>query len=607
MELTNSDAYKNKVLIIGLTVLFLIYLCRLFYMQVLDSTYIERAKGNAFREKVIHPSRGYIYDRNGEPLVCDQAIYDLMVTPKDVIDLDTFSLCRTLGISIEEARARFTEARKYSTYRASIFEKQLSPAMYGRISGELHRFRGFYTVRRTIRSYPHPIAAHVLGYVGEVNDRTIEENSYYKPGDYIGVSGIEKAYEEELRGVKGMEIVLVDVHNREQGRYKDGKYDVAAVAGTPLWTAIDYELQEFAEYLMQNKRGSIVAIEPKTGEILCYVSSPGYDPNLLVGRERSKNYVKLLSDSINKPLFNRPIMAMYPPGSTFKIANALIGQQEGVLTPGTSFPCYAGFAYAGRKLGCHNHASPLNLKQSIQHSCNAYYCYAFKAILENRKKYKTTADAYDHWVEYLHKMGFGRKLDVDLPNELKGIVKTREYYDKVFGKGHWSPYTIISLSIGQGELGATMLQMANLTATVANRGYYYLPHVVKSVGSKDAGNDRYKQKYYIGIDQRHFDAVIEGMKDVVTAGTGRRAQVPGITVAGKTGTAQNPHGRDHSVFVSFAPVENPQIAIAILVENGGWGASYGAPIAGLLTEKYIKREITNTALAESIAASNLLK
>ena len=596
---------QNVIILIFLIVGFL-FTIRLFYIQVIDDSWEISSNKNALRNKIQYPSRGLIYDRTGKLMVYNEATYDLMVVPNQITHLDTVELANLLDLTIEDVRKRLIKARTYSLFASSIFEKQITKETYGYIEEKLYKFPGFYVQPRTLRYYPLPIAAHTLGYIGEVNDKILSKNPYYSIGDYIGISGIEKSYEEVLRGRKGVRVMMVDVHNREKGSFRNGEFDTIPIPGQSIWSTIDMKLQEYGEKLMQNKKGSIVAIEPSTGEILCIVSSPSYDPNLMVGHARSKNYLKLLKDSINKPLFNRALMALYPPGSTFKIANALIGLQEGVLTPETRFSCEAGFIYGNLKVGCHHHASPLNLQQSIQHSCNAYYCKAFRAIIDNRKKYKNTRDAYNKWRNYLIKMGFGTTFDTDLPYELKGFIPTAEYYDRYHGKNRWKSLSIISLGIGQGELGITPLQLANFTAMIANRGFFYKPHIVRAIGKQDSLNKKYSQPNYVGINPEYFIPVIQGMENVVLAGTATKARISDITTAGKTGTAQNPHGKDHALFIGFAPIEKPQIAIAVVVENAGFGGVWAAPIASLMIEYYFNRKITRLDMENSLKTLNLI-
>lgn len=584
-----------------------VFLMRLFYLQIIDDSSVFYANRNALRYVIQHPARGIIYDRNGKLMTYNEATYDLMVVPNQVKQLDTLDLCKILGLTIEDVRARLEKANSYSRFSSSIFEKQISNDVYGYLEEKMYKFQGFYVQSRTLRKYPTPAAAHTLGYIGEVNDAVIAKNPYYNPGDYIGVSGIEKSYEEFLRGRKGVRVTMVDVHNREKGSFQNGIYDTVAQAGSSLWSSIDIELQAYGEKLMKGKKGSIVAIEPSTGEILTIVSSPSYDPNLLVGRVRAENYIKLLRDTLNNPLFNRALMAMYPPGSTFKIVNALIGEQEGVLKPSTQYSCEQGFHVGSLTVKCHRHPSPLNLSQSIQNSCNAYYCKAFRAIIDNPRKYRNTKEGYNAWRQHVLKMGFGRKFNSDLPYELKGILPTAAYYDKTRGKNAWKALSIISLAIGQGELGTTPLQMANLAAIIANRGYYYTPHIVKAIGTEKNKNLRFSTPNQTGIETQYFDPIIRGMTDAVLKGTATAAKQSEFSIAGKTGTAQNPHGEDHSIFICFAPVQNPKIAMCVIVENGGFGGVIAAPLASLMIEYYLTRKVTKPELEQKITNINLIR
>ena len=589
-------------LIIGVTVVFLL---RLFQLQVLDSSYKQKAIENAVRRITEHPARGLVYDRNDSLLVYNDAAYDLMVVPSEMRGFDTTDLCYILDISMEELMKRIEKARKYSRMKPSLIAQQISKSNYGYLQEKMYKFPGFFVQNRTLRHYPKPIAAHILGYVGEVDQKVLEADDYYQLGDYIGISGIEKAYEQELRGTKGKRVVLVDVHNREMGSYKDGEEDEIAIQGLSLWSTLDMQLQEYGEKLMANKRGSIVAIEPATGEILCIVSIPSYDPNLLVGSSRSKNYSALLLDSVRVPLFNRALQASYPPGSTFKLANGLIALQDEAITPKTVYSCGGGYNMGSHTVKCHPHAGGPDLIYAIQTSCNAYFCRAFFNTLNNRKKYKTIQEAYQAWKDHINALGFGVKFDSDLPYELKGIIPSVAYFDKLHRKT-WNPNSVISMAIGQGEAAVTPLQMANFVAIVANRGYYYKPHVIKAIGSKDVINDRFTEKIDCGFDKRHFDAIIEGMEQVMLGGTGRSVQIPGIKMLGKTGTAQNPHGKDHSVFVCVAPKEEPKIAVFCLVENGGFGATVAAPIASLITEFYLNREVKRLDLEKRIMEMKFL-
>jgi len=589
-------------LIIGVT---LVFLLRLFQLQVLDSSYKKKAIENAVRRITEHPARGLVYDRNDSLLVYNDAAYDLMVVPSEMRGFDTTDLCYILDISMEELMKRIEKARKYSRMKPSLIAQQISKSNYGYLQEKMYKFPGFFVQNRTLRHYPKPIAAHILGYVGEVDQKVLEADDYYQLGDYIGISGIEKAYEQELRGTKGKRVVLVDVHNREMGSYKDGEEDEIAIQGLSLWSTLDMQLQEYGEKLMANKRGSIVAIEPATGEILCIVSIPSYDPNLLVGSSRSKNYSALLLDSVRVPLFNRALQASYPPGSTFKLANGLIALQDEAITPKTVYSCGGGYNMGSHTVKCHPHAGGPDLIYAIQTSCNAYFCRAFFNTLNNRKKYKTIQEAYQAWKDHINALGFGVKFDSDLPYELKGIIPSVAYFDKLHRKT-WNPNSVISMAIGQGEAAVTPLQMANFVAIIANRGYYYKPHVIKAIGSKDVINDRFTEKIDCGFDKRHFDAIIEGMEQVMLGGTGRSVQIPGIKMLGKTGTAQNPHGKDHSVFVCVAPKEEPKIAVFCLVENGGFGATVAAPIASLITEFYLNREVKRLDLEKRIMEMKFL-
>jgi penicillin-binding protein 2 len=598
-----KDAFINrKYVIMALIVLAsLTLIIRLFIIQVVKNTYRLSADNNVLRYITQYPARGLIYDRNGKMIVFNQAAYDLMVIPSQTSkQFDTTGFCNLLGITNSLFRDRMKAAVSYSRRAPSVFLKQVSNETYAGLQEKMFMYPGFYVQPRTLRKYSQPVAAHILGYVSEVDDGVIKKEPYYKPGDYIGKSGIEEAYENELRGKRGVKIFLVDVFSRVKGSYADGRMDTLAVQGSDITSSIDLGLQEYGELLMKNKRGSIVAIEPKTGEVLALVSSPNYDPGLLVGRIRSENYAKLLSDTTMQPLFNRALMASYPPGSTFKPINGLIGLQEGVISPQTLFGCNNGYLF----VACHSHSSPLDLEGAIQNSCNSYFCQTFRRVLEN-PKYNTITDAYVKWKEYLTEFGFGNKLGTDFVNELPGFIPSPAYYDKYYGKNRWKALTIISMGIGQGEVGTTPLQLANMTAAIANRGYFYTPHIVKSVGADHSIDKRFITRHRIDIDSANFEKIVLGMEASVTGGTSAVAALKDIIVCGKTGTAQNPHGKDHSVFIAFAPKDDPKIAIAVLVENAGYGATYAAPVASLLIEKYIKGEITNKALEKRILELNL--
>ncbi|MBN1197865.1 MAG: penicillin-binding protein 2, partial [Bacteroidales bacterium] len=575
-------------------------------IQVMAEKYILSANNNVLRYITQYPVRGLIYDRNGKLLVFNEAAYDMMVIPREVKAMDTAEFCRLLDITIGEFRERLKKARRYSSYKPSVFESQINSENFGALQEKMFLFHGFFVQPRTLRSYPFHTAAHMLGYIGEANQAIINKNPYYKPGDYIGISGIEKSYEEELRGRKGMKIRVVDVHNRDMGSFEGGQYDTVSIPGKDLWSSIDVNLQLLGEQLMRDKKGSIVAIEPSSGEILCLVSSPTYDPNLLVGRIRNHNFAQLTADSINIPLFNRALMATYPPGSTFKTANALIGLQEGVLSPGTRYSCPGGFALGnGKVVGCHDHAGPLDLAESIQHSCNTYYCKVFKSILEKDGYYATEKD-FNIWRNHILSFGLGRRIGLDLPSELSGNIPSSAYYDKYYGRNRWHALTVISLAIGQGEILVTPLQLANLSTLIANRGYYITPHVIKGVGKPNSVTRTFMEKHYCTIDPSHFDIVVDGMERVVLAGTATNARLDSIAICAKTGTAQNPHGDNHSIFIAFAPKDHPRIAISVIVENAGYGATWAAPIASLMIEQYLRGEVKREELKERMMNCNLI-
>lgn len=589
----SKDQYQDrKYFFYGLIALVaLIFIIRLIFLQLMDNKYLDQAQNNTLRNMTIHPPRGLIYDRNGSYLVYNEAVFDLMVIPKNVKNMDTLAFCQLLKIDKEGYIKRMKKAKKLSYYKESLFEKQISKKNAAYIREQLYRFPGFYFVPRTLRKYPNPIGAHVLGYIGEVNDREIKRDSFYASGDYKGKSGVEKTYEKILRGRKGIQKLMVDNLNRIKGSFLNGAYDIPAINGTDISLGLDIDLQAYGESLMQNKKGGIVAIEPSSGEILALLSSPTYDPNQLVGRIRSKNYSALLSDQY-KPLLNRALISSYPPGSTFKLLNALIGLQEKVIVPQTTFPCHNGFHFGSLTVGCHSHRSPLDLEESIQQSCNAYFCNVYRSIVEN-KNYNSSEEGFNKWRSYLLEMGFGKKFPSDLPYEKSGNIPKSTYYDKYYGRGHWNAITTISVAIGQGEILATPLQLANQASFIANRGYYYIPHIIKKIGKGDSIPSRFTEKHYVGIDRKHFDIVIEGMAKVTKpGGTAVSAAVDSIDVCGKTGTAQNPHGKNHSVFIAFAPKDHPKIAIAVFVENSGYGGTWAAPIAGLMIEKYLKGHIS---------------
>lgn len=575
-------------------------LVRLFIIQVVKDTYRLSADNNVLRYVTQYPARGLIYDRNGQLVVFNQAAYDLMVIPAQTSKIDTAGFCSLLGISESLYKERLSAAINYSRRAPSVFLKQISDETYARFQEKMFLFPGFYVQPRTLRKYSRPVASHLLGYVSEVDESLIKKDPYYKMGDYIGKSGIEEAYEKELRGKRGVKIYLVDVYSRIKGSYSGGNFDTLAVQGQDIISGIDLNLQSYGELLMKNKRGSIVAIEPKSGEVLALISSPNYDPGLLVGRIRSDNFAKLSADTL-KPLFNRALMASYPPGSTFKPVNGLIGLQEGVITPATQFECHNGYMF----VACHSHPSPLSLTYAIGTSCNSYFCQTYRRVLEN-PAYKTISDAYDQWKSYLNEFGFGNKLGTDFVNELSGFIPSTDYFDRFYGKNRWKALTVISMGIGQGEVGTTPLQMANMTAAFANRGYYYTPHIIKSVGPEHKIDERFTIRHRINIDSTNFESIASGMESAVDVGTAAAVALKDIIICGKTGTAQNPHGKNHSVFIAFAPKDDPKIAIAVYIENAGFGATYAAPMASLMIEKYLKGEVSNKAREQSMLDLNLM-
>ncbi|MDE5632853.1 MAG: penicillin-binding protein 2, partial [Muribaculaceae bacterium] len=511
--------------------------------------------------------------------------------PRDVQTFDTLDFCSTLNITKEQFDKRMADMKDrrlnpgYSSYTPQRLITQLSAQDYGRLQEKLYRFPGFFIQKRILRQYKHATAANVLGNIREVSADDIKRDDYYSPGDYTGDLGIEKSYESYLRGVKGVEILIRDARGRIQGRYEDGAADIEPISGRDLRLSLDIKLQQYAESLMVGKRGAVVAIEPATGEVLCMVSMPNYDPTLLVGRQRGENYRKLVNDD-SWPLFDRSIMGAYPPGSTFKPTQGLIFLQEGIIDLNTTFPCAHGYINGGLRVGCHAHGSPLPLKPALQTSCNAFFCWGFKAMIDKRSKYGSSANAFEIWKKHLVSMGYGYRLGVDLPGEQRGFIPNEEFYNRFYKAGRWSANTIISVSIGQGEILSTPLQIANLGATIANRGWFITPHVVKEIQDTVMPSEILNKRYPT-IERKHYDAVAEGMRMAVTGGTCRRAAIPGIEVCGKTGTAQNPHGKDHSAFMGFAPYNEPKIAVAVYVENGGWGATYGVPIGSLVMEKYL--------------------
>ena len=585
---------KNKLLI-GLVAFALLLLGKLFYIQIINDEYKKDASNNSMVYADIYPPRGVIFDRNGEILVGNSVCYDILVTPRDVSEFDTLALAEALDTTADFLRERMAYYRKYRSrigYRTVTLLKQVSPEIYMKFAEKQYLFPGFRSQMRSIRAYPFNAGGNLLGYISEVNADDISRDPEYEAGDYIGRTGLESAMEKELRGEKGYHILLRDSRNRLQSAYLDGREDKPAVPGNNIVSTIDAHLQQYGQQLMEGKVGSVVAIEPSTGEILAMVSSPGIDVDVLA---RIGSCYDSLSRDPRKPMFNRTVMASYPPGSVFKLINGLIGLQEGVLKPSDRYPCNSGYYYSRtRKLGCHAHSSPLDFESAIATSCNGYFCYVLKNILENGR-YSSTAEAFDAWREYVLSFGFGEKLESGIPAELGGNIPTSGYYDKLYGRGRWRFQTVVSLSIGQGEIGATPLQIANLAAIMANRGYWYIPHLVKD--SENVSIDpKYKERHYTLVDTAYFATAVEGMYKAVNGGgsaggTAFAAAVPGLDVCGKTGTAQNPHGEDNSVFICFAPKDDPKIAVAAYVENAGFGATWALPVASLMLEKYLNGEI----------------
>ena len=585
---------KNKLLI-GLVAFALLLLGKLFYIQIINDEYKKDASNNSMVYADIYPPRGVIFDRNGEILVGNSVCYDILVTPRDVSEFDTLALAEALDTTADFLRERMAYYRKYRSrigYRTVTLLKQVSPEIYMKFAEKQYLFPGFRSQMRSIRAYPFNAGGNLLGYISEVNADDISREPEYEAGDYIGRTGLESAMEKELRGEKGYHILLRDSRNRLQSAYLDGREDKPAVPGNNIVSTIDAHLQQYGQQLMEGKVGSVVAIEPSTGEILAMVSSPGIDVDVLA---RIGSCYDSLSRDPRKPMFNRTVMASYPPGSVFKLINGLIGLQEGVLKPSDRYPCNSGYYYSRtRKLGCHAHSSPLDFESAIATSCNGYFCYVLKNILENGR-YSSTEEAFDAWREYVLSFGFGEKLESGIPAELGGNIPTSGYYDKLYGRGRWRFQTVVSLSIGQGEIGATPLQIANLAAIMANRGYWYIPHLVKD--SENVSIDpKYKERHYTLVDTAYFATAVEGMYKAVNGGgsaggTAFAAAVPGLDVCGKTGTAQNPHGEDNSVFICFAPKDDPKIAVAAYVENAGFGATWALPVASLMLEKYLNGEI----------------
>ncbi len=599
MSRTRQEYLRMRLLQAIVIFIFLIILIRLFNIQVLSSRYKGMADGNVLRREVLYPPRGEVYDRNGEYLVQSRECYDLMVIYRELdrSTLDSVRLCEILNLSpakltreLNNARMRPRAPRLVTNY-ISTEERLLFDEA---------EFSGFYTVYRTVRQYPRSIGGNLLGYVSEVSQAILDKRPDYRAGEYIGMYGVESAFESYLRGTKGVQVTKVDSHGALKGSYMDGIYDTLPTQGQYLVSTIDARLQRFGEQLLEGKVGAAVAIEPSTGEILMMVSSPSYDPDNLVGRDRGNNYMDLLNNP-RRPLFNRAVTSRYPPGSTFKLVQGLIGMQEGVLVPSQTYTCKGGFYYGSKKLGCHEHSAVTDLRNAVSWSCNTYFCNVYRNILDN-PKYGGVGAGFDNWRDYVLSFGFGRKLDSDFINEGGGYVPESSFYNKRYHNS-WNSLTVISLSIGQGELGCTPLQMANLAAILANRGYYYIPHIVKGIEGVDSLDRRFYERQYTMVDAKHFEPIVDGMWSSVNVGNDgwyNNAYVAGLDICGKTGTAENPHGRDHSTFLSFAPRENPQIAISVYIENGGFGATIARPIASLIEEFYLTDTISRPAVLKQV-------
>jgi len=586
--------FQSRILFFQIlfAVVAIIFALRLFNLQVIDDSFKELATDNVVRKITTYPTRGLVFDKNKKLVVTNDPVYDILVTPRLVKNIDTAKFCSLLAIDIETFEKNLKKATKYSRYRPSIFIKQISKETYAQFQEYFYQFKGFYPQVRTLRKYPYANASHVLGDIGEVGKKEVEKpESYYQQGDYIGLTGIEKKYEESLRGEKGYRYIMVDNFNREQGEFDEGNRDFPSKTGDDIQLTLDIDLQVYGEKLMQNKLGSIVAIEPKTGEVLTMVSSPGYNPNLLSGRGRGDNFSILSTDTL-KPLFNRAITAKYIPGSTFKPLVAAIALQENAIYENKYFYCGGSYSLYKMTLGCsHSHASAKNVPDAIKESCNPYFWQTFKSLFDQNSNQKAD-EVLSNFNNYLYEFGLGKKLTIDIPNESKGNIPTPEYYNRLYSKGAWGASTIISLGIGQGELELSILQMANIMAVFANRGYYYPPHLVHPSAKDSTNYTFYNTKKRSSIEKKHFNTVIKGLEKVGKS-IYRLPKIENLDIAGKTGTADNPHGKPHSVFISFAPKDDPKIAIAVIIENSGFGATYAAPVAGLMVEKYLNKTISD--------------
>ncbi|MCL2560755.1 MAG: penicillin-binding protein 2 [Rikenellaceae bacterium] len=588
---------RASILYILVAVAFMVLAVRLFYIQVVDPQYERSANNNVLRHEVLYPARGEVYDRNGEFLVQNREVYDLMVTPRDVKPFDTLMMCSIIGVTKEQLVTAMDRARRFSTRRASVAFEMLPKE--AKLKIEERGFPGFHTVYRTIRSYPRNVGGNLLGYVGKVRPIDMERDEFYRATDYIGLSGVERAYERVLRGEKGVRISLVDVHGIVQGSYADGAFDTLPVPGTAITTTIDLRLQLLAEELLAGKVGSVVAIEPATGEILVMASSPTYDPNDMVGREIGRNFVRL-RDNPRAPLLNRAVQSHYPPGSTFKMVNALIALEEGVLTPTRRYECHGSYTVGRSNVRCRPHYSPVDLNYAIQTSCNTYFCIVFRNILDNRR-YANVKEGFATWAAHVGSFGFGRRLGSDFLDERAGNLPSVAGYDREY-RGQWNSMTVLTLAIGQDKMEASPLQLANFTAILANRGFYHIPHIVRRIHDRDSIDARFYERHYPTIDPRHYEPVIEGMWRMVneSGGTAYSYRLPGLDMCGKTGTAENPRGKDHSTFVCFAPRHSPQIAVSVYIEHGGFGSALAMPIASLLVEQYLTGKVEREWMVDMV-------
>ncbi len=600
-------SYDNRKLffVYIFIIAFIVLGVRIFYIQIIDPTYKTLAEKNILRYVYEYPQRGTIYDVKGKILAGWRPIYNLAIIPYELEPFDTNYIAQLLDTDTKLLKTKIEKNKKIGGYQPVIVYEDMPDAAISYFYEHESEFNGIIVEKRFTRNYPLKTGAHLLGYISEASPKKIEEDSYYQMGDYVGVTGLEEFYEKDLRGHKGVKVYIADVHNRIVDSYKNGHLDSTKVNGKDLYTSIDADLQKYGEELMQNKRGAIVAINPQTGEILALISAPSYDPNLLTGRERNKNYIILSNDNKNHTLYNRATMTRYPPGSTFKIVNGLAALQENFIDEHTSFGCHGGYRIGSHIIGCHGHPSPVNIISGIQHSCNTFFCQVFNVFVDN-KYFGKSSVGYERWRYYVNKLGFGVPLGVDLPNEYSGFVPTSEYYNRLKGTRNWKADGIVSVAIGQGEIGATPLQLANLAAIIANKGWYIPPHIVRAIGHPDSLNPKYKNKIVVPINEKYFNLIVEGMEKAVISGTATIAQLSEIRVAAKTGTAQDPPRKSHSVFIAFGPVDNPKIAIAVLVENAGWGASYGGPIASLMMEKYLTDTIKRIYLENRMKAADFL-